>query len=186
MSKVFIEESTLTAIGNAIRNKTNKTDMLNPLDMASEIASITTGSSQTETTTMKRWDITVTSSLPSSGVYITLVTDTWLAENRANPNLCVLVLPKFTIPYSSSARNQGVFLGTNMSLMTDSSNVLYKSVSAYVHTNGAISVRARKYPLTGANDVGDIDITSGGALRAVAYSGYPFATGEYVVMAFIV
>lgn len=43
MSKVFIEESTLTAIGDAIREKTGGTELIPPLDMASEIEGITTG-----------------------------------------------------------------------------------------------------------------------------------------------
>lgn len=43
MSKVFIDESTLTAIANAIRTKNGKTDMISPLDMPSEIESIKSG-----------------------------------------------------------------------------------------------------------------------------------------------
>ena len=43
MSKVFIEESTLTAIGNAIRNKTGETALIAPLDMPTEINGISTG-----------------------------------------------------------------------------------------------------------------------------------------------
>ena len=43
MSKVFIEETTLSAIGDAIREKTGKTDLIAPLSMATEISSITTG-----------------------------------------------------------------------------------------------------------------------------------------------
>lgn len=43
MSKVFIEETTLTAIGDAIRGKTGKTELIAPLSMATEISSITTG-----------------------------------------------------------------------------------------------------------------------------------------------
>ena len=43
MSKVFIEESTLSAIGNSIRAKTGKTDMIPPLQMPIEIASIKGG-----------------------------------------------------------------------------------------------------------------------------------------------
>ena len=42
MSKVFIEESTLTAIGDAIREKTEKTDKIPPLDMPQEIRDIQT------------------------------------------------------------------------------------------------------------------------------------------------
>lgn len=42
MSKIFIEESTLTSIGNAIRTKTGSTEMIAPLDMPNEISSIET------------------------------------------------------------------------------------------------------------------------------------------------
>lgn len=40
MSKVFIEESTLTAIGDSIRAKTGKTDMIPPLQMPTEIENV--------------------------------------------------------------------------------------------------------------------------------------------------
>ena len=43
MAKVFIEEETLTKIGNSIRNKTGKTDLIDPAVMDLEIDSITTG-----------------------------------------------------------------------------------------------------------------------------------------------
>lgn len=44
MAKVFIEETTLTAIGDAIRGKTGKTDLIDPANMSTEIASIEAGS----------------------------------------------------------------------------------------------------------------------------------------------
>ena len=43
MSKLFIEDTTLSAIGNAIREKTGSSDKLSPLDMPTAIGSITTG-----------------------------------------------------------------------------------------------------------------------------------------------
>lgn len=43
MSKVFIEESTLTAIGDAIREKNGTTDMIAPLDMATAITNLPSG-----------------------------------------------------------------------------------------------------------------------------------------------
>ena len=43
MAKIFIEDSTLSAIGDSIRAKTGKTGMIPPLDMPTEIASIQTG-----------------------------------------------------------------------------------------------------------------------------------------------
>jgi hypothetical protein len=43
MAKVFIEETTLTAIGDAIRGKTGKTDLIDPALMSTEIANISGG-----------------------------------------------------------------------------------------------------------------------------------------------
>lgn len=43
MSKVFIEESTLTNIANAIRDKDGTTDLISPLDMPSKITNLPTG-----------------------------------------------------------------------------------------------------------------------------------------------
>ena len=43
MAKVFIEESSLTAIGNAIREKTGESALLSPTDMVTAIGGITTG-----------------------------------------------------------------------------------------------------------------------------------------------
>lgn len=141
----------------------------------------------TVTENFKRWDITVTDGLPEDGaVYRTLLVDQWLADNRTNPTLCVAVIPRFTVPYDSTVGTQGLYFGTNMDLMTDSSNILYRSIGAYVHKNGGISARVRKYNLTNANDIGDISITASGRLYAICSANYPLATGDYTIFAFIV
>ena len=51
MAKIFIEESTLSAIGNSIRAKTGKTNMIPPLNMPAEIESIQTGGGSSTATT---------------------------------------------------------------------------------------------------------------------------------------
>lgn len=48
MSKVSINESTLTSIGNAIRAKTGKSELIAPLDMPDEINAIQTGGGEVE------------------------------------------------------------------------------------------------------------------------------------------
>ena len=48
MSKVFIEESTLTAIGDAIRGKTGGTELIEVPNMATQIEAITTGGGSRE------------------------------------------------------------------------------------------------------------------------------------------
>ena len=59
MAKIFIEESTLSAIGDSIRAKTGKTNMIPPLNMPTEIASIQTGgSSAPDTTPVAANDVT--------------------------------------------------------------------------------------------------------------------------------
>ena len=50
MAKIFIEESTLSAIGNSIRSKTGKSNMIPPLNMSAEIESIQTDGSSAVTT----------------------------------------------------------------------------------------------------------------------------------------
>lgn len=59
MSKVFIEESTLTAIGDSIRAKTGKTNMIPPLQMPTEIASIQGGGDATMKTVEGTLPLTV-------------------------------------------------------------------------------------------------------------------------------
>ena len=44
MSKVFIEDTTLTAIGDAIRGKAGTSDLIDPANMAQEITNLPTGS----------------------------------------------------------------------------------------------------------------------------------------------
>jgi hypothetical protein len=43
MAKVFIEETSLTAIGDAIRAKTGDSALMSPAEMATAIEGITTG-----------------------------------------------------------------------------------------------------------------------------------------------
>ncbi len=43
MSKVFIEESTLTSIGDAIREKNGTADLIAPLNMAAAISNLSSG-----------------------------------------------------------------------------------------------------------------------------------------------
>lgn len=59
MGKVFIEESTLTAIGDSIRAKTGNTDMISPLQMPTEIASIQSGGGATMKTVEGTLPLTV-------------------------------------------------------------------------------------------------------------------------------
>ena len=58
MAKIFIEESTLSAIGNSIRAKTGKVNMIPPLNMPAEIASIQTDGGSGSSTPVSANDVT--------------------------------------------------------------------------------------------------------------------------------
>lgn len=60
MSKVYLEDSTLTAIGSAIRDKAGSSDLLLPSEMASAITNLPTGGGSSELT-FKMATITLTS-----------------------------------------------------------------------------------------------------------------------------
>ena len=57
MSKVFIEESTLTSIGDAIRSKTGEAGLIAPLDMATALSNLTTGGGELEYLQLTRGDV---------------------------------------------------------------------------------------------------------------------------------
>ena len=134
---------------------------------------------------MKQWDVTVTTGLPSSGSMLTLVTDEWLKENRNNPTLCAMVLPKSPL-IPDGTRMQGVWLNSNMSfLYTGGAN--YTSLSMYLTPTADIAARMRKNPLYSSGyDIGDLLINANGTLQVRAYGEYDVAVGDYAVIAFLV
>ncbi len=133
-----------------------------------------------------RWDVTVTNGEGSNTLLFFVEGDQWLMENRDNPNLCVVILPKFTITNSQSTPGmQGIFVASNMKLMQDGNGVGYNSISSYVNQGGYINARMRDCPLTQASDIGDIGVTNSGALFSLAVGDYPVANGDYVIIAFI-
>ena len=133
----------------------------------------------------RRWDVTVTGEISSNRVMI--LQDDWLKAHRADANLCVAVIPKFTIEHSATVYQEGLYLATNSSLVKDSAGNTYKSMGCYMHTNGNPIVRMRKNNLTvdSGLDVGDLQITAAGELRAVSYGTYVVPAGEYCVTAWL-
>lgn len=94
MAKVFIEESNLTAIGEAIRSKTGKSELLSPASMASEIESITTGGGAAEPTigyVVESWD---TQGRPTSvrTVGLTTLPDRYFCYNNTGAEHCTYTL----------------------------------------------------------------------------------------------
>ena len=80
MAKVFIEESTLTSIGDAIREKTGGSELIAPLDMATQISSITTGGGEVEPIVLTG-DCSYGCAGSLAGGYIDLFGDSVTTEN---------------------------------------------------------------------------------------------------------
>lgn len=136
----------------------------------------------------RRWDVYLSGEiLGTSFHYCTVVTDDWLKEHRNDENLCIALIPKFTIEPDSNGvnGNQGVWLCTNSPMMRDTAGQLYYSLSAYIHRTGAPTARSRTRTLTIGDNVGDFQLTSLGELRVCAVENYPLIPGQYCVMAFL-
>ena len=132
--------------------------------------------------TIKKWDITVSSGRPPSGSIMTLLTDEWLAANRTDASLKVIVAPKFTAGTASAS--QFLLYNANTPYITVGTTNYYSFARLVI--GGSLTIRQRSIPLSSAvNDVGDMDITTAGALRVVASSSAPMAVGDYTVMAWI-
>jgi len=85
MAKVFIEETTLTSIGDAIRAKTGGSELIAPLDMADEISGITTGGGGIEAEPIVlSGDCSYSCSGSLAGTYIDLFGDTISTSDITN------------------------------------------------------------------------------------------------------
>jgi hypothetical protein len=141
---------------------------------------------ETGLSNVKRWDVTITG-IPTSGSAIILVDDPWFAENRTNEKLCVVVLPKFTITANESVSVQGIHLCSNMAFYADSTASYYSMYSRLpVNTDGVYSyTRSNNLLVSSGQNIGDMMVSAGGKLQGIASATYPWAAGEYVVLAFI-
>jgi hypothetical protein len=128
MSKVSINESTLTAIGNAIRAKTGKSDLLAPGAMPAEIASIQTGGGSGGGTEVEpihlRNNAVYACAGPLAGKYIELFGNTITTEQlyAMNYMFAGCIYKKPTFPYEinpsdatgTDIQMTGMFQATDM------------------------------------------------------------------------
>lgn len=121
MSKVFIEESTLSSIGNAIRQKTGKNELISPGNMPTEIASITTGSSGTG------GDDVVRQLLDGSfsGEYVDNDITTFRANAFSNTKITKIDCPNATNISQQFARECSELVEVNLPKATDGASSSY-------------------------------------------------------------
>ena len=149
--------------------------------------SVTYAVKETGLENVRRWDVTIGAVADTETTAYFFTWDEWLGANRDNPNLCIAILPKFTIKKDTSKEGvSGIYLASNMAIMQNGSGVNQKSLSAYVNKDGVIVPRMRTPQLAGwGENIGDICVTPSGALYAMVANSYPLAQGDYVVIAWI-
>lgn len=193
MTQYLIEDSTLTDIGDAIREKTGKTNTMTPSAMASAIRGISTdtnsGSSSSDGTTnfiSEQIHINTT----TQGAFVTLLSNnSFVSENYNNPNLFVLLTPNNLdavdgSAYSSAYQWTTMFAGNKS--MTASENDIWYGMGIYLMLGKSYS-----YPSTleipySLNDTSNtnysyLNTTSEGNVRVYICSYDVIASGDYTL-----
>lgn len=192
----------LSAIANAIRNKTGKSEELTLDQMVSEIGDIQTGDGITPTgttnitlngeydvTQFAKADVNITglnarvfnttlSSDFTSGMPTILDDNEWIASIRNNSNAFVLM--RYLGVTASTAENSFWFLANfTIGYNADSAcnGILVRqstsSISAFYATQG----------LTGVNYSGHLCVDSAGKLYIYANESFPLKAGDYQIIA---
>lgn len=122
MGRVFIDESTLTAIGDAIRNKTGGEDLISPGNFANEITNLPSGGIEPE-------PLVLTGNCNNycagkvSGKYIEMYGDTITTENINSATYMFSESPLTRIPFEINF-NSNYSLGNSMTYMFNDAQYL--------------------------------------------------------------
>lgn len=96
MAKKLYEEADIQDIAIAIREKNGSTTKYKTKQMGDAIRAISSGGGENSCShTAKQYTGTINDTTDGSGAYAVLVTDSWLAEHRSDPDLLIMV--KFDI-----------------------------------------------------------------------------------------
>lgn len=193
MAQYLIEESTLTDIGNAIREKTGKTNVMSPSAMANAIRDISTdtnngSSSSGGSINFISEQIHIDST--TQGDFVTLLSNnSFVSENYNNQNLFVLLTPNNldtvdSNTYSSAYQWTTMFSGNKS--MTSSEDDVWYGMGIYLMLGKNYS-----YPSTleipySLNDTSNtnysyLNVTSNGNVRAYICGYDVIASGDYTL-----
>ena len=193
MAQYLIEESTLTDIGNAIREKTGKTNAMSPSAMANAIRGINadtnSGSSPSDgTINFISEQIHIDST--TQGNFVTLLSNnSFVSENYNNQNLFVLLTPNNLDAvdgsvYSSAYQLTTMFSGNKS--ITSSEDDIWYGMGVYLMLGKSYS-----YPSTleipySLNDTSNtnysyLNVTSDGNVRAYICGYDVIASGDYTL-----
>lgn len=134
MAEYLIQDSTLTAIGNAIREKTKKTDAILVSDLASEISGISTG-------VELNFEVVGGTTEPTDKHenMIWINTNTEIANWSFNPNTPSVALETGTVWFKINTSSNA-----ELNILEDTNEVYLAPTSAYQYENGAWVVKDAK------------------------------------------
>lgn len=198
MAYYLIEDSTLIDIGNAVREKTGKTNTMTPSEMANAIRNINTGSNSgsdgdsTEETLINYISKPVHIDSISQGAFVTLVSgNSFIANNYNSPNLFVgLIANNLDSINSGSYSNcyQWTSMFASNKAMTANSSDSWYGVGIYSMVGKSQSYSSTlqiPYSLnnTSNTNYSFLNTTSNGDIRIYICSYDVLASGDYIVVA---
>ena len=162
----------MTGLMDAIRNKSGVTGKLSISTAKQAVESITTGGSAADLP-YRRYSGQVTETVVGSGKYVTLLTNSELAEHRNDDKLLVIVT--FDIAATPYTVVQTVAWNTPEEWPFDATNI-YQRVSRCGEDGARSNTTINVPPNTGAPaSVGCVQITENGELRVYSNSSSKYA-----------
>lgn len=193
MTEYIIKEETLINIADAIRSKTGNSNRLSPIQMASEISSISTsqnGSSSESNIFYVSEQATVNESC--QGTFVTLISgNSQIAEKWNNPNLFVVMSPNSLEAIDSNTYSgcyQWTFMmASNKQLIVSGSDSdIWYGVGIYLMTGKSYTYPSTlevPYNLNNTNNTNYsyLNVTESGDVRIYICNYDVLSAGQYTV-----
>ena len=192
MAHYLIDGSTLTDIGNAVREKTGRTNTMSPSEMASAIRSISGSSDSTTSEPIKYISEQVHVSSTSQNNFVTLLSgNSFIAENYNNTNLFVVLTANKldevdTNTYSTCYQWVTMFAGNKT--MTVNSDDIWYGMGIYLMLGKGYSYPSTleiPYSLNNASNTNYsyLNTTANGDIRVYICNYDVLVSGDYTVVA---
>lgn len=193
MSYYLIEDTTLVSIGDAIREKTGRTDAMLPSEMATAIRSISsTGGGSTEETPLNFLSQQVHVDTTTQGGFVTLLSgNSFISENYNNTNLFIALMPKEldevdANTYSMSYQWMTMFAGNKTMTMNAEDTWYGMGIYLMLGKGSAFpSTLEIPYPLndTSNTNYSYLNATAEGNIRVYVCNYDVLASGDYFLIA---
>lgn len=193
MTEYIIKEETLINIADAIRSKTGNSNRLSPLQMVSEISSISTSQNESSSESNVFYiSEQTTVNEPCQGTFATLISgNSQIAANWNNPNLFVMISPNSleaidTNTYSGCYQWTFMTASNKQLVISDSESDIWYGVGIYLMTGKSYAYPSTleiPYNLnnTSNTNYSYINVTDNGDVRVYICSYDVLSAGQYTV-----